>query len=176
MGELTESTATVPIVLYQIAREAVALSENKLQVTLTAYYQGDTSSLSIRNAQKDDRDPHRIEVYALHLVQGLLEKYEAGIAKIAPQVKVLVVTRSAEGAVALAGGERAEVPAEPIAQVVDTTGAGDLFAAGFLAGHARGRDLQTCLTMGAICAREIISHYGARPEEDLKALVAARLG
>ena len=102
--------------------------------------------------------------------------FEAGLAKIAPQVKVLVVTRSADGAVAVAGGERAEVPAEPIDKVVDTTGAGDLFAAGFLFGHARGRDLQTCLTMGAICAREIISHYGARPEEDLKALVAARFG
>jgi sugar/nucleoside kinase (ribokinase family) len=102
--------------------------------------------------------------------------FEAGIATIAPQVKVLVVTRSADGAVALAGGERAEVPAEPIEQVVDTTGAGDLFAAGFLYGHVRGRDLKTCLTMGAICAREIISHYGARPEEDLKALVAARFG
>lgn len=66
----------------KIAREAVALSDNKLQVTLSAYFQGDTSSLSIRNAQKDDRDPHRIEVHALHLVEGLLEKYEAGIAQI----------------------------------------------------------------------------------------------
>ena len=63
------------------------------------------------------------------------------------------------------------MPAEPIARVVDTTGAGDSFAAGFLAGHVRGRSLADCLTMGAICAAEVISHYGARPEADLGALV-----
>ena len=72
----------------------------------------------------------------------------------------------------IADGTRAEVAAEPIDKVVDTTGAGDLFAAGFLTGHARGENLETCLRMGAICAAEIISHYGARSEADLKALVA----
>jgi sugar/nucleoside kinase (ribokinase family) len=103
------------------------------------------------------------------------EDFEAGIALLAPQVPVLVVTRGAEGAVAVRQGERAEVPAEPIAKVVDTTGAGDLFAAGFLHGHVNARPLAECLTMGAVAAAEIISHYGARPEADLKALVAARL-
>jgi sugar/nucleoside kinase (ribokinase family) len=102
--------------------------------------------------------------------------FEMGIAAIAPKVPILVVTRSAEGAVAIAGGERAEVPAEPIERVIDTTGAGDLFAAGFLSGHVRGRDLAACLTMGAICACEVISHYGARPEADLRKLVAERFG
>jgi sugar/nucleoside kinase (ribokinase family) len=101
--------------------------------------------------------------------------FDAGIAAIAPKVPILVVTRSADGAVAIAGGERAEVPAEPIERVVDTTGAGDLFAAGFLYGHVRGHAPETCLAMGAICACEIISHMGARPEADLQALVAERL-
>src|SRR5690606_14123066 len=73
--------------------------------------------------------------------------FEAGIAQLAPQVPLLVVTRSEKGAVALSGGERAEVAAEPVEEVVDTTGAGDLFAAGFLYGHARGRDLRTALRM-----------------------------
>lgn len=104
------------------------------------------------------------------------DAFEAGLAQLAPQVPTLVVTRGADGAVALRGGERAEVPAEPIAKVVDTTGAGDLFAAGFLHGHVNGRGLGDCLTLGAIAAAEIISHYGARPEADLKALAAARFG
>jgi len=101
--------------------------------------------------------------------------FEAGLATLAPQVPVLVVTRGEQGAVAIARGERAEVAAEPVAGVVDTTGAGDLFAAGFLYGHANGEALERCLRMGAIAAAEIISHYGARPEADLRALIGEKL-
>ena len=104
------------------------------------------------------------------------DAFEAGLSALAAQVAVLVVTRGAAGAVALAGDTRAEVAAEPIDRVVDTTGAGDLFAAGFLAGHVRGEALETCLIMGSVAAAEIISHYGARPEADLQALVTKRLG
>ena len=104
------------------------------------------------------------------------DDFEAGLAALAPKVPTLVVTRSEEGAVAMQRGARAEVAAEPVAKVVDTTGAGDLFAAGFLFGHVRDRPLEECLRLGAIAAAEIISHYGARPEADLKALVKARLG
>jgi sugar/nucleoside kinase (ribokinase family) len=99
-------------------------------------------------------------------------KFEAGLDALAGNVPVLVVTRGAHGAVVIAGGERAEVAAEPVAKVVDTTGAGDLFAAGFLHGHVRAQDLAQCLRLGAICAAEVISHYGARPEANLRALVA----
>ncbi|MDG5751996.1 adenosine kinase [Qipengyuania sp. XHP0211] len=102
--------------------------------------------------------------------------FDAGLAALEGKVPVIVATRSAKGAVAIADGTRAEVAAEPVEKVVDTTGAGDLFAAGFLTGHARGEDLETCLRMGAICAAEIISHYGARSEADLKALVSQKLG
>jgi sugar/nucleoside kinase (ribokinase family) len=104
------------------------------------------------------------------------DDFEAGVAQLAPSVPTLVVTRGPDGAVALRGGERAEVAAEPVAKVVDTTGAGDLFAAGFLHGRVTGRSLHECLTMGAVAAAEIISHFGARPEADLKQLVSARLG
>lgn len=103
------------------------------------------------------------------------EDFDAGVAKLAPQVPVLVVTRSAKGAICVVGGEITHVAAEPVAHVVDTTGAGDLFAAGFLFGHVRGRPVAECLTLGSICAGEIISHFGARPEVNLQALVAEKV-
>ena len=111
-------------------------------------------------------------------IQALAETddFEAAVAKIAPQVPLLVVTRGAHGAIALQGGTRTEVGAEPIEQVVDTTGAGDLFAAGVLSGLAEGRSMRDCLTMGAVCAREIIAQVGPRAQTDLKAQVAARRG
>jgi sugar/nucleoside kinase (ribokinase family) len=96
---------------------------------------------------------------------------ERAVEKLRTRVDTLVVTRSEHGALATRGGERAEVPAEPIRALLDTTGAGDLFAAGFLAGTARGQNLEQSLRLGAICAAEVIQHYGARPEVDLRALV-----
>lgn len=104
-----------------------------------------------------------------------VDDFDAAVAAAAARVPLLVVTRSEKGAIAVQGGARHAVPCEPVARVVDTTGAGDLFAAGFLAGQAQGRSLAESLTMGAVCAAEVISHMGPRPEADLKALVAARL-
>jgi sugar/nucleoside kinase (ribokinase family) len=103
------------------------------------------------------------------------DDFEAGLAAVAGKVPVLVATRSEKGAVAIAHGERAEVAAEPVAKVVDTTGAGDQFAAGFLTGYVKGEPLERCLKRGAICASEVIAHYGPRPEADMQALMAERL-
>ena len=100
---------------------------------------------------------------------------ETAVAAVAPKVETLVVTRSEDGALATRGTERADVPAEPIEKLVDTTGAGDLFASGFLVGEARGLGLERSLRLGAICAAEVIQHYGARPEADLRALAGALL-
>ena len=100
---------------------------------------------------------------------------EAAMAEVAAKVPLLVVTMGPDGAAAFRSGERFTVAAEPVDKVVDTTGAGDLFAAGFLAGHSEGRDVADCLRMGAIAAAEVISHYGARPEADLRALVDGAL-
>ena len=75
----------------------------------------------------------------------------------------------------IAHGERAEVAAVPVIKVVDTTGAGDQFAAGFLSGYVKGEPLTRCLKRGAICASEVIAHYGPRPEADMLALMDERL-
>ncbi len=104
----------------------------------------------------------------LHLARAT--DLKPAIAQFAAKVPTLVVTRSEQGALACSGEEHADVPAEPIERLVDTTGAGDLFAAGFLAGQARGRSLEDSLRLGAIAASEVIQHYGARPELDLAAL------
>jgi len=100
------------------------------------------------------------------------EDFEAALARLSGDVDMAAVTMSGDGAVVLQGGARTEVPAEP-AEVVDTTGAGDLFAAGFLAGLARGRAPAAAARMGCVAAAEVISHMGARPEEDLPARMAA---
>ena len=88
----------------------------------------------------------------------------------AADVKLAVLTRSAKGAVICGNGKSVSVPASPVAKVVDTTGAGDLYAAGFLYGHAKGLELETCGKLGALAAAEIISHVGARPELPLGGL------
>jgi sugar/nucleoside kinase (ribokinase family) len=83
-----------------------------------------------------------------------------------------IVTRSEKGSIVLDGQDTHEAPAFPVDRVVDTTGAGDLFAAGFLAGMARGADYFTCGRLGALAAAEIIQHLGARPQVELAALAA----
>ncbi|HVI51122.1 MAG TPA: adenosine kinase [Candidatus Sulfotelmatobacter sp.] len=85
---------------------------------------------------------------------------------------IAAITRSEKGSVVIAGEQVVVQGAEPVSQVVDTTGAGDLYAAGFLYGLTQGRDLGTAARLGGICAAEIISHVGARPEADLAKLVA----
>lgn len=95
----------------------------------------------------------------------------SAIAELSPKVPTLVLTRGPEGAIAIEGGERIEIPAAPVREVVDTTGAGDQFAAGFLAARCRNASLERCLWTGAIAAAEVIQQYGARPVTDLKSLI-----
>ena len=83
-----------------------------------------------------------------------------------------VVTRSERGSVVVTRDEVLAVPAFPVDRVVDTTGAGDLFAAGFLAGLSKSKSLETCARLGALAAAEIIQHIGARPLADLAQLAA----
>ena len=96
---------------------------------------------------------------------------DGSLAELSAKVDTLVITKGAAGAVAIKGGKRVAIPAAPVKKVVDTTGAGDLFAAGFLAARAKDAGLERCLWTGALAAGEVIQHYGARPITDLKALV-----
>jgi sugar/nucleoside kinase (ribokinase family) len=102
--------------------------------------------------------------------------FEAALSATRGLVEIAALTRSERGSVVLSGNGAERVPAEPVARVVDTTGAGDLYAAGFLFGLTAGRPPAECARIGAIAAAEVISHVGARPERPLKALVAERLG
>ena len=103
------------------------------------------------------------------------EDFDAALAAVRAETRVAAVTRSEKGAVIVSGEDEARVPATPIETVVDTTGAGDLFAAGFLTGYSRGGGLETCGRLGVLAAGEIISHMGARPQLNLAEL-AARAG
>lgn len=98
--------------------------------------------------------------------------FAAALAALRAEGVLGIVTRSEKGSVVLDGDNTHEVPAFEIDRVVDTTGAGDLFASGFLAGMAREADYYTCGRLGALAAAEVIQHLGARPQASLGALAA----
>lgn len=109
--------------------------------------------------------------------QELISLYQTGdfdtaLNELAKRDVLGIVTRSEKGCVILSKGQRIDIPAAPIDTLVDTTGAGDLFAAGFLYGLAKNAPLETCGRLGAIAAAEVIQHMGARPVADLRQLAA----
>jgi len=116
---------------------------------------------------------NQAEIGALYETDSFDEALEA----VSSECAVAALTRSADGAVIARDGERHVVPATPVPTgVVDTTGAGDLYAAGFLYGLTHGHDLPTCGRLASIAAAEVISHVGARPERSLAELAAPVLG
>jgi sugar/nucleoside kinase (ribokinase family) len=102
------------------------------------------------------------------------KSFDEAARRAAADTKLAALTRSEKGSVILGGGKSIAIPAAPVAKVVDTTGAGDLYAAGFLFGIATGRDLETSGRLGSLAAAEIISHIGARPETKLQDLARAK--
>jgi sugar/nucleoside kinase (ribokinase family) len=100
------------------------------------------------------------------------EDFDGVIAKAKAWGGIAAITRSAKGCVVMEEGITHTIPAAPVNRVIDTTGAGDQFAAGFLYGLTHGKSLADAAKLGAIAAAEVISHYGARPETSLKELAA----
>jgi sugar/nucleoside kinase (ribokinase family) len=110
------------------------------------------------------------EILALFETDSFDEACEA----LRTRCDLAAVTRSDKGSVVLSQGQRLTVKAEPVEKVVDTTGAGDQYAAGFMFGLSRGRPLQQCGQLASLAAAEVISHYGPRPQVSLKDLAASR--
>jgi adenosine kinase len=105
-------------------------------------------------------------------LQALYETadFAAAVAQLSQEARLAVVTRSEKGCVVVSKQGVEAVPAHPIDSLIDATGAGDLFAAGFLVGHSRGQDNKTAARLGALAAAEVIQHIGARPQTPLHAL------
>jgi sugar/nucleoside kinase (ribokinase family) len=101
--------------------------------------------------------------------------FDTALQHVRREVGAAALTRSAHGSVVVAGDDVHVIPAHPVEHLVDTTGAGDLYAAGFLYGYTTGRDLATCGRLGSLAAAEVIGHLGARPEVALDALAAPLL-
>ncbi len=100
-----------------------------------------------------------------------LDDLDAALDQVGRECKLAAITNGAQGCVIVSGADRIEVPAEQVEQVLDTTGAGDLFAAGFLYGLTAGEDLETCGRIGALAAAEVIAHVGPRPLVELRTLL-----
>ena len=111
---------------------------------------------------------NEIEICSLYETRD----FDQAMRAVRGECDIAVLTRSAHGSVIVTPRESIAVPAAPVAKVIDTTGAGDLYASGFLYGLTHGKALADCGKLGSLCAAEIIGHFGARPETSLKELAA----
>jgi sugar/nucleoside kinase (ribokinase family) len=105
-----------------------------------------------------------------------VDDFDEAARRVSDCCEIAALTRGARGSVVVNGAERHEIAADPVATLVDTTGAGDLYAAGFLFGLTHGYDLATCGQLGSLGAAEVISHLGPRPEASLSELARPLLG
>jgi len=110
---------------------------------------------------------NEIEIMSLYQVRD----FDAALQHVRGHCEIAALTRSEKGSLIVSGDEVHVIDAAPVERVVDTTGAGDMYAAGFLYGYTQGMDLARCGRIGAIAAAEVISHFGARPEVSLRSLI-----
>jgi len=159
---------------FRTAMKAAHARDRRVALTLSDTFCVERHREEFRSLVENDVDilfANEDEIRALYEVATLTE----ALAKVVGRCEIVAVTRSEKGSMVTAGGEVHEVSAEAVDTIVDTTGAGDSYAAGFLYGLTHGLELPVCARLGSIAAAEIISHFGARPQVDLKALAAPAL-
>jgi sugar/nucleoside kinase (ribokinase family) len=149
----------------RIARRAARLTSVTLSDSFCVERHRDDFLALIRN-DIDIVFANESEIKSLYQTQN----FDVAAKAIAQDCRIAVLTRSEKGCVILANGNMMSVPAHPVEKVVDLTGAGDLFAAGFLYGITNGRDYTAAAKLGALAAAEVISHVGARPSVNLAEL------
>ena len=153
----------------RLAKESGA----KVALSLSDPFCVDRHREDFRALVKDGADivfANEKEITSLYETNTFLEAADAAL----QDCEMAVLTRSEAGSLIVSSGETMEIPADPVSQVVDATGAGDLYAAGFLYGLARRLPLETCGRLGSLAAAEAISHIGARPEANLVELAKSR--
>ena len=128
--------------------------------------------LQLAEAEVDVLFANQAEIASLYE----LPSFDAALQRARGRRGVTVLTRGAAGSVVVSADEKHVIDAEPVAEAVDTTGAGDLYAAGFLYGYTQGLGLYEAGRLGSIAASEVIGHFGARPEAELHELAARGLG
>jgi sugar/nucleoside kinase (ribokinase family) len=145
----------------------------KVALTLSDPFCVERHRDDFRKLVKEDADivfANEKEITTLYEVNSFDEAADAAL----QDCELAVLTRSEDGSMILGAGETTEIPADPVSRVMDATGAGDLYAAGFLFGLTQGLPVETCGRLGSLAAAEVISHIGARPESSLAKLAAAR--
>ena len=115
---------------------------------------------------------NEMEITALYRANS----FEEAADQVRGRCKVAALTRSEQGSLILSGDTTIQVEPVVLGNLVDTTGAGDLYAAGFLLGYTRGESLERCGRLGSLCAGAVVTQLGPRPQGSLKELVASHLG
>jgi sugar/nucleoside kinase (ribokinase family) len=158
---------------FHVAAKAAHAAQRQVSLSLSDSFCVDRHRDSFREFVK-----HHVDILFANESE-LKSLYQTGDVHSAMQLaksdcRIVAVTCGAAGCLIGNAGHILEVSAEPVVRVIDTTGAGDLFAAGFLHGLSTGRSVRDCAVIGGLAAAEVISHFGARPERSLRALVTAR--
>lgn len=155
---------------FRTAARAAHGAGRMVSLTLSDSFCVDRHRDDFRGLVRDDVDVlfgNADELRSLYEVDSLDE----AVAAVRRDCRLAAITDGKDGSIVVSGDDVLRVPAEPVAKVVDTTGAGDLYAAGFLHGLTRGRPLPECGRLGSLAAAEVISHVGPRPLVELRRLV-----